>query len=204
MREISEDFKSIVYIGPSMYPTLKNMDRLLYKPYINREIRAGDIVVINRIGNSKVIHRVLSADNRGLITIGDNNSKPDSWTLRPDQIGGQIFYAIRDGKRLRIRGGLMGRIHATWIKSFCYFFQTACRIFKHPYNIIAGTVVLRPIPIKPKLLVFRHADGTELQLVIGRYIIGRRKPGSNWQIRPPFLLFLDKNKLPSEVNYKYT
>lgn len=44
---------------------------------------------------------------------------------------------------------------------------------------------------------WKRPQGTELQLVWGRRVIGRRHPGRvRWHIRRPFLLFVDKATLP--------
>jgi hypothetical protein len=51
--------------------------------------------------------------------------------------------------------------------------------------------------IKTRAISLSHPAGTELQLLMGRYVIGRWLPGkSGWNIRRPFRLFVDETSLP--------
>jgi hypothetical protein len=54
-----------------------------------------------------------------------------------------------------------------------------------------------PNNIKTKVISFDRAEGTELQLLLGRRVIGRWLPGmTQWLIRRPFRLFVDEGSLP--------
>jgi hypothetical protein len=54
--------------------------------------------------------------------------------------------------------------------------------------------------MEPKVLSFDRAAGTELQLLIGRRVIGRWPPGKiGWQIRRPYRLFVDEEALPENT-----
>jgi hypothetical protein len=51
--------------------------------------------------------------------------------------------------------------------------------------------------MRPRVISFNREGGTELQLVMGRKVIGRRLEGkSGWNIRRPFRLFVDEEALP--------
>ena len=48
-----------------------------------------------------------------------------------------------------------------------------------------------------RLLYFKRPQGTEIQLLMGKWIIGRYiPPGDSWQIRRPFRIFIDTSALP--------
>jgi len=51
--------------------------------------------------------------------------------------------------------------------------------------------------MRPRVISFNRDAGTELQLVMGRRVIGRWLEGkSGWNIRRPFRLFVDEAALP--------
>jgi len=67
--------KYVSYVGPSMNPLLMGGDGLHIVPYKGRPIRPGDVIVFIRPGGeTKVVHRVVSVDSRGIKTRGDNPS----------------------------------------------------------------------------------------------------------------------------------
>jgi len=194
----SEDLKAIIYTGPSMNPTLQNLDKLFHTPYKDSKINIGDIVVfLDTKRKIKVIHRVKSADSRGIETMGDNNSHPDPMLLRPDQIIGRIIYGERNNKNIRIFNGSLGNIQAILIRWKRSLNKYLYNILKSPYYLLSGKLNL---PVRKKMLIFQRAKGKELQIVIGRVVIARQLPGEEWQVRPPFRMFLDKSILHTEIN----
>ena len=66
-----------VYIvkGKSMYPTLKEGEKLLISP-LDRKVRVGD-VVIYRLKDNLIVHRVIFKWNFVVKTMGDNNRFAD-------------------------------------------------------------------------------------------------------------------------------
>jgi hypothetical protein len=51
--------------------------------------------------------------------------------------------------------------------------------------------------MRPRVISFNREAGTELQLVMGQRVIGRRLEGkTRWHIRRPFRLFVDEEALP--------
>jgi signal peptidase I len=196
LKKNSGELKAIIYTGPSMNPTLKNLDKLFYAPYKDSIIKRGDIVVFfdpeKRI---KVIHRVKYADSRGIITIGDNNSKPDTSILHPDQIIGQIIYGERYDSKIRIYNGFPGIVQAMHVRLIKKIRKYLHIILKPPYYLLSGKLKL---PLRKRVLTFQRPEGKELQLVIGNMVVARRIPGDDWQIRPPFRLFIDEDSLPRE------
>ncbi len=190
-----------IYTGPSMNPTFRTLDGLQIIPYHGRTIRPGDVIVFNPPGLSrKVTHRVVSIDSQGIRTRGDNNPYDDPWLLTPDQVLGRVVCAQRRNLRLRIYGGLIGRLYVTAVRA-THLIEVKISTLLHPvYHRLARTDIFRlwlPALVKTRILSFSRPNGTELQLVIGHCVLGRRLPKQNqWQIRRPFRLLFNEASLP--------
>lgn len=190
-----------IYTGPSMNPTFRTLDGLQIVPYHGRTIRPGDVIVFNLPGlNRKATHRVVSIDSQGIRTRGDNNPYDDPWILTPDQVVGRVVCAQRRNLRLRTYGGLIGRLYVTAIRATCFIDSKISTLLHPVYHRMARTDIFRqwlPTLVKTRILSFSRPNGTELQLVIGHYVVGRRLPEQNqWQIRRPFRLLVDEASLP--------
>ena len=189
------------YNGPSMNPTLKAGDRLRVVPYDNKRIHVGDVVVFQAPeGKRHITHRVVSVDSRGVRTRGDNNNKTDSWVLRPDEITGRVISALRGAKSISIRGGRRGMIYARSLWFIKHANLAISRIFHPAYHRLAASGIFKralPHGTKPRVFCFTRPNGVEMHLLMGRWIIGRRRPGwEQWQMRRPFRLFVDEASLP--------
>lgn len=184
-----------------MNPTLKNLDVVYYAAYGNRKIRAGDVIIMDVHKDQKVIHRVLSVSGQGIITRGDHNISADPWILSQGQIAGRVVRATRGHKEICIHGGFWGRTYTALIRHFHRFIEVVCRIIKPLYDIMANSGILKSLPIRTRILIFHRPEGAELHLMIGEIIIGRKKPASKWQIRPPFRLVLEESALPKESDF---
>jgi len=188
------------YNGPSMNPTLQAGDSLITEPYNNEKVRPGDVVIFKPLGSvNNVVHRVVKADKHGIQTRGDNNNKVDIWIFTPDDIIGRVVSIKRNGRVLTIRGGVTGRFYGLFIRLY-NMFRKKTGVILHPvYHYLADTGIFRRlVPLaKVRIQSFKRFNGTELQLVMGGKIIGRRLPHTDeWQIRRPYRLFIDKEELP--------
>ena len=189
------------YTGPSMNPTLKAGDGLTVVPYGNRKINIGDVVVFfHPEGNRNVVHRVVAVDSQGIRTRGDNNINIDPWVLRPDDIIGRVVAAQRKNKSTTIHGGTWGRIFAPALWTIKQVNLTVSRILHPVYHRLAGSgffiKFIRFLP-KTQVLSFNWPGGTEVQLLMGNRVIGRRlSEKGHWQITRPFRLFVDEDSLP--------
>jgi len=189
------------YIGSSMNPTLKPGNRLDVKAYHGEKIRRGDVIVfIPPGGDSKIVHRVTSVDSNGIRTRGDNSSHVDPWVLSPDQILGRVVAAQRTNRRQRIFGGPLGRLVAVTVRVIHAIDSTVSYLLRPAYNELAKVGILTrllPAQMRPRVVSFHRAAGKELQLLMGRSLIGRWLPGkTGWYIRRPFRLFVDEESLP--------
>jgi signal peptidase I len=189
--------------GLSMYPTLKPGDLL---EVVCREIiSVGDVVVYPSIdGSAYIAHRVISICSAGVTTRGDNVDSVDLRLLQFDEITGVVISVYRGTRTILIRGGKRGIVYAKFLwktkpvyKRLIKYFCTIARVV---YRWLSDSAVFRsliPFKIKPRVVIFNKPDGLEMQLLLGRRVIGRRISGNdNWQLRPPFRLFVDESSLP--------
>lgn len=193
--------KYITYTGPSMNPTLQAPDMLKVKPYNDSRIQGGDVIAFVPPGGKKtVIHRVISIDSQGIRTLGDHNAHVDEWTLRPDDIIGRVVMAQRGERWLQIYGGTAGRIYALVIRMRRMLKHIIYTPFHAPYRRIAKSGIFRvllPGRMKIRVLSFNRPHGTDMQLLMGRRVIGRYLTDKNrWKIQRPFRLLVDEASLP--------
>ena len=189
------------YIGTSMNPALKPGDRLDTVPYDRQKIRRGDVVVFTSPADgSKVVHRVVSVDSKGIKTRGDNCNRVDPWVLSTDKIVGRVISVQRRNRRRRIFGGYLGRVFTGTARALITLDLGASFLLRPFYDRLARSGILRcwvPTWTKPRVIEFSRYGETELQLLMGRWVIGRRLPGmARWNIRRPFRLFVDEDSLP--------
>ena len=194
------------YTGPSMNPTLKVGDGLTVIPYEDENIRIGDVVVFRSSESDRyIVHRVISVDSRGIRTKGDNNNKVDSWILHPEDIVGRVTSAQRGNKSIIIHGGTHGRLLAPMLWTIKRVKIVINRILSPVYQILIRMNFLKGILsrlISTQILYFKRPNGIEMQLIMGRWVIGRYSPvGSRWIIRRPFRLFVDEKSLPQAENH---
>lgn len=106
----------IAFQGYSMYPFLRNGDRLVVRtePIVSPGI--GDIVTLPINGNGKppafIAHRIVSKTADGkIITKGDNMKMPDRPILAPADIAGVVVFVLRR-RRLKSLTGVWSRCMA--------------------------------------------------------------------------------------------
>jgi mRNA-degrading endonuclease RelE of RelBE toxin-antitoxin system len=201
--ELIESLKprTINYIGPSMNPILKPGDRLKIISHDLEKIRVGDVVIFySPEDETKVVHRVVSVSSNGIKTRGDNCDQVDPWILRRDQILGRVVYAQRGKGRWRVFGGPLGHSLAVAIFAIKSIDSNLTSLLRPFYQRLARAGVFRrwlPAWMKTRAISLSHPAGTELQLLMGRRVIGRWLPGNTrWHIRRPFRLFVDEESLP--------
>ena len=191
----------INYIGTSMFPTLKTGDILRVVSYKDRDIRVGDVVVFNSpFGKVPIVHRVFSVDKKGIRTKGDNKIAIDDCILQPDDIIGQVVSAQRGKKDVKILNGFPGLIYGSILDAGKRMDMVVSTILRPAYRWLTRTGIFRKLLLRwihTQVLCFKHGDGTEMQLHLGRRMIGRRLPGQNqWHILRPFKIFIDEATLP--------
>lgn len=195
------DSVSLFYKGLSMNPLLTTPDLLYVKPYRETEVCRGDVVVFRSPdGDFKVVHRVVCVNVEGVRTKGDSNSHIDSWVLKPEDIIGRVERIERAGRTWRIFGGRLGRAQAGAVKAARLIDTGACAVLRPLYARLARSRVLKRWLAERSLtrvISISRPEGIELQLLLGKRVIGRRPAGRRyWHIRRPFLFVVDEDTLP--------
>lgn len=185
------------HFGTSMNQTLCELDVLEVAPYDNQPIRVGDVIYfVPPHWQHPVIHRVVRVTPTGIRTRGDNNSRIDPWIILPEDVIGQVVRAARGKRRRPIYGGIAGRLWAVGVS----IFKVVVKFPSFFYYLLACSVLLRyllPLHRRMRIITINQPGGEELQLVLGHWLVGRRRPGmDHWWIRRPFRLFVDEHSLP--------
>jgi len=186
-----------------MNPTLKNLDMLIVVPYGEKKIRRGDVITFMPPDRDiSITHRVVSVDEKGVKTLGDNNDLPDDCLLQPEDIWGCVEYAERKNKRIRIYGGITGHLYAKIIRAIRRIKRTIPKIFMplrpiyrflHRSGLLARFV---PDRLKPRTIYYEKQDGGEFHLLMGKWLIGHLDHNrTDWYIRIPFRLFVHEKEL---------
>lgn len=86
-------------VGVSMKPSIPS--GIVYTPGLKNpdQIEVGDVICYRSLGGSNLLHRVVDKKNGVFVTQGDNNPKPDTFTVKEEeivcrvpQIGNQPIY----------------------------------------------------------------------------------------------------------------
>lgn len=194
MKDISE----IICNGPSMKPTLLPGDKIETEESAFDLLKRGDIIVYNSPENIRlnVIHRIIGGDSDGLITRGDNNSKTDSYRVRPEHRPLKVVAIERGSQRLEIgsHGMIIHRLR---------LIQRKFRIFKQKglypiYASLADSNFFYPLGrmFNTEVRKFKRPKGIEFQLFIGKNRIGILRPGTEkWHISFPWRTFIKPPEL---------
>lgn len=185
--------REIICNGPSMKPTLLPGDKIETEKVAFEQLCPGNIIVYNSPENIRlnIIHRIIKRDSDGLITRGDNNSKTDSYRVRPEHHPLKVIAIERDSRRLSITK------HGIILHHF-RLVQRKLRIFKgkylYPiYAFIADSKIFYPVGIlfKTDIRKFKRPKGIEFQLFVGKRRIGVfDSETKEWRISFPWRLFI--------------
>jgi hypothetical protein len=189
------------YAGNSMAPTLKTGDALRVAPYKDIRVRVGDVAAFRSPKEGTlIVHRVVSTGPQGVKTKGDNSLANDDWVLQPKDIIGRVASVRRNSKKISIFGGFPGRVYALGLGIAKRIDLGLSTILRPLYRRFAQTGIFRGLFSRwtgIRISCFKRGDGMELQLRLGRRVVGRLLPEQDqWHIRRPFRLFVDESALP--------
>ncbi|HJO93527.1 MAG TPA: signal peptidase I [Victivallales bacterium] len=188
-------------VGPSMFPTLKSGDGLVIYDYISqKEMKVGDIILYPHPEKPfDVVHRIIKKLDSGVITRGDNNNKIDPYVIKYEDVIGKVISAKRKSTTIQMKSGRIGYIlHRLLIY----------KKFSKPYIISPLSFVSCKIT-ESKIFNFAHnffnvqiisIKRNNLESYILKYKnkpIGQKSESTDneWQIKFPYKLFINKNKL---------
>jgi len=202
MTGTDEKKKNAVFCrGESMLPLFRPGDRIRFVPCRAEEVRRGDVILFTPQGrDERVVHRVVSIDIHGIRTRGDANPGADAWVLGPAELAGRAVAVERGGTAIPVAGGLAGRIIAFCIRAVRRADHLASHVLNPCYRGLARRGLFRaflPSALRPRVVSFEREGAREMQLVLGKRVIGRRPADTNtWTIRRPFRIFVDERTLP--------
>jgi signal peptidase I len=198
---LREGKPSDFYVGRSMHPTLKPLDRLKLIDYGRRTVQPGDVVVFRSPASGRrVTHRVVKSTDGGIMTRGDNSALRDPWTLAQEKILGQVVSARRKGRWIPVHGGLRGRLWAAETRCIWYIDLMARRLGRTISRRLTGNHPFKlKLPVRNifRTVSFQREEGTEFQLLIGSILLARQIGERGcWQLRRPYAWFLNEKSLP--------
>ncbi len=191
----------VFHRGACMAPLLRPGDCLRIRPYGGRKVARGDVVLIRPDNSNRYFaHRVVSTGSEGIKTRGDQALQNDPWTLSHWDIRGRVVSVIGKGDSRTIYGGWRGVLQKISIRWSCAV-KTGLREFlRAAYHRKGFQSLLRrvfPLNAKVRVIHLKREGTAQWALLLGRRVIGRRfSEKGAWLIIPPFLLFLDVEKLP--------
>jgi len=104
----------LIYRGNSMRMVFRTGDFLIPEKVEFSRLKPGDVVCFGAAGGRHVVHRVLRRTPEGLVTIGDNNLRPDREIVTPAMNPVRIVAADRNGKLIPVSRGKWGLICFFW------------------------------------------------------------------------------------------
>lgn len=204
----------MIYYGKSMTPLFSGGDILHILPCECSDLKAGDVIVFSTPSNQTFIaHRIFSIGKEGIKTKGDNSKSPDIWVLNSNNIIGKVSHIQKDNKLRKVYGGLAGRTYYVFNKLFMAVKNISFLALRPVYNGISEKGLCSFFSLNKssidrrgfrglltaRLLVVKKNNEKELQLLIGRYLIGRlRNDRNKWEIKRPFRVFINEKTLPIE------
>jgi len=192
-----KDFLSYVYKGKSMYPALKEGDRLIVTPYNGKKPQIGDIVIFSIPDkNFYIVHRIVGIKKDEFVTMGDNNVFPDPWLISCEMIKGKI---VKAGSR-KIACGIKGRIHRRIFRIQRFMKRIFYLLFRPIYSFFSKIRIGHLLSIHKRIKIFavgkQYTEGFHIVLFYKNWKVATYYPDKNfWEIYPPFRIFIDKNVL---------
>lgn len=162
----------------------------------------GDVIVYRHPGAERyIIHRIISAREETVRTGSDTKPLPDPYILPVNEIIGKVTAVSRNGKEIRIPGGLSGYL---WYLYLTRYHRQVCRlsgIIRPIYHAASHPPALRRLQHRwlqyhPHILI--QADGSLVGIVFLRrwYAAWIHEQEGVWHIRTPFRLLIDESDLP--------
>ena len=192
----------LFYRGGSMRPLFRPGDRIVFVPCLVEELRRGDVIIFipDDGQEERVVHRVVSNGPEGVRSQGDANPCRDTGEVRQEQIVGRAVSVDRKGRLIPVAGGLAGCLLVALIRAVRKMDHLASHVLHPCYRGLARSGLFRaflPPALRPRVVTFERDGTREMQLVLGKRIIGRRPAGADaWTIGRPFRIFVDEQTLP--------
>jgi hypothetical protein len=124
----------------------------------------------------------------------------DERVLAPEEIMGRVQAIERQGRTLPVPRQVPASLYFLKLRQACD--RALSGLLRPCYRGLEKSGLLHGLLsgwLKPRLVHFSRAEGSEWQLWLGNFLIGKKSPHqSSWSIRRPFRLFIDESGLPGE------
>lgn len=138
-----------------------------------------------------------------LCTRGDNNTTNDPYLVGSDDIIGLVVASWRKEVRRVVPGGWRGRVLARLLLSRARAMKIASELFlSKAYRLLSSWIspvanFLLPTRFQPRIIHYPDHTRWRYQLfVANRYVGGFDVTTGKWEIRRPYRLIVDLEKLP--------
>jgi signal peptidase len=187
--------------GESMRPLFRPGDRIHFALCRVEDLRQGDVIIFILPGREeRIVHRVVSTGPGGIRTRGDSNPGKDPWCLTGDQILGRVVAIERRSYKRHVTGGWPGFALAGVFRLLRRMDHVTSIVFHPIYRAMSRSGLFRavvPAGLRPRVIAIHRDAGTETQLLMRNYMIGRLAPGATvWVIKRPFRLIVEEGSLP--------
>jgi signal peptidase len=122
--------RPLVVRSGSMEPTIHTGSMVLVRTVLARDIRAGDVVAVDRPDRTRVTHRVVSVEHRGatasVVLKGDANTDPDPEPVVVTTAGKLVFTAPAVGRVGAFLSSAKGGFALGWLVA-CVMFSVLRR-----------------------------------------------------------------------------
>ena len=189
-------------IGPSMNPTIKHGDALIVQNLANsqyRSLRIGDIIIYSHPElMTNIVHRIIKINAKGILTRGDNNNQCDDYYIAPAEVIGIVKAVKRDRRTIKLTQGMLGNLRQQLLLLGKYY---------RPYYLLLPRAIIQLViklqllyPFQPlmkfKIIRIKRHNSVEEIMQYHNAVIGRRTANtSTWQIKFPYKLFINPEKL---------
>ncbi len=190
----------IKYVGPSMNPTFKTHDMLIYRPVPISDLRKGDIIVfVQPQKKIQVIHRVSAVNGENIHTRGDNNRQPDPYTLTQTEILGRVVSATRGKKRIRVYNGMTGRVQVSRHRMVKFLRGSFISVIQPPYSFLSEHRIISRWTgrwLTLRVVECKRPAGKERYATLYGRVVAYSPPGTDrWTILPPYRIVIDDSLL---------
>lgn len=196
---------TLIYLGTSMNPQLRDFDIVHYVAYNNRTPKIGDIVCIRRHSNPdiQVIHRIVAITQVGIVTQGDNCPQRDDWILQPSEILGYINEFQRGNRIITVPSGLRGYFVSLFLRLISKIGVCGKYVLKYPYRYLLYSEVFKKcisLFLVCRAIQYSGSAKSEIHLYLGPLYIGRLREGKDtWDIKPPYRIFVSSSIIKKSI-----
>jgi hypothetical protein len=136
------------------------------------------------------VHRIQNIQN-GIITRGDWNRSADAWVLEAANVLYRIDYISRGNRRIRIYGGRIGLLTGLAARYSLKVMMLLSLCFRPVQHWFSGMLwKFLPEKYRPRVYAFQSPHGEEMQLLMGKRLIGWKRPGERWYVKQRYRVFV--------------